>query len=903
MKKNRILILACCLALCGAAADLRAQRATDKLGRGLVATVAQSGRGNFVSWRVLGEEYYDVTYNLYADGALIAEGLSASNYVHAEGTAETRYAVAPVVRGKAGKPCAPVTRFAESSYYSLTKQHTGFLRVPGAEMRGRAGEDLTEKYEFNDAVLADVDGDGMPEIIAKRLYAGTPGVADAANVSAYNRIEVYSVRGERLWYIDIGPNMQSGPDEQFDAVAFDWDGDGKAEVLMRGADNMVVHHPDGTTTEVGDMSYDIRKINNTQYSMPDNEYLLYMEGATGKLYKIGKNGKKWMPYPCRRLEPGETDLAAAWGDRTGHRASKHYFGAPYLDGRHPSVFIGRGCYTRHKFYAFDVDPATHKLKERWNWSCGARGPWFGQGYHNFGVADVDMDGRDEIVFGSMIIDDNGKGLSTTGLGHGDAQHCADFDPYRFGLEIFACNETFPSMNYRNAATSELYYRLRGSGDDGRALAGKFYKDYPGCQGASSQSGVISLTADEELPDVAKWTLNFRIYWDGDLCEEVLDSPGKARQPKIDKPGAGRIFLGNGAMNNGSKNNPCATGDLFGDWREELLVRDGKDLLIYTTNYPTKFRIPTLWHDHQYRQGMVWETIGYNQPPHLSCFLGEQEGITEVPPPLITRGRTLIADGGVISSAHNGRQVLVFDNADMAVSVKPGAEPWVVIFDVPSWVQGTAPSDCVEKDVPVVYDYYTCRVTGGGFRGATRVVKQGEGVLALPDVEMTHSGDTDVWNGTLVFNGTMKRSALWLNRHTSLRSSGVFRSIRADYNAGIYPGGDGRIGTLTADSMTLGFGSRVVFDLKKNFTADRINAKKLVIETKSWKYGPKYSAPVFEFRGEGLKPGRYAIGKAAAVEGKLSDVVIEGVGPRMRARLALKNGTLYLHLRAAEKFSK
>ena len=119
---------------------------------------------------------------------------------------------------------------------------------------------------------------------------------------------------------------------------------------------------------------------------------------------------------------------------------------------------------------------------------------------------------------------------------------------------------------------------------------------------------------QAVADVAGWDLNFRIYWDGDLCSEVLNSPGTERQPKIDKPGVGRIFLGNGAMNNWSKNNACATGDLFGDWREELLVRDGKDLLVYTTNYPTEFRIPTLWHDHQYRQGMVWETIGYNQLP-------------------------------------------------------------------------------------------------------------------------------------------------------------------------------------------------------------------------------------------------------------------------------------------------
>lgn len=896
MKANRILLSALCLALWTGGAGLHAQRVMDKLDRGLVATIAQSGSGNFVSWRVLGEEYYDVTYNLYADDELIAKGLSVSNYVHDGGTAETRYSVAPVAGGKEGDRCAPVTRFKEYLSGQPNGKTVGYFRIPGAAVTGRGtNDDLSGSYEFNDAVLADVDGDGMPEIIAKRLYTGSPGVADPANTTAFNRIEAYDIKGKRLWSIDIGPNMQSGPDEQFDAVAFDWDGDGKAEVLMRGADNMIIHHPDGTDTQIGNnMSYDIRTKNNTQYSMPDNEYLLYLEGATAKPYAIGENGEKWMPYPCKQLEPGETSWQDAWGDNTGHRATKHYFGAPYLDGRHPSIFVGRGCYTRHKFYAFDVDPATHKLKERWNWACKVSGPWYGQGYHNFAVADVDLDGRDEIVFGSMVIDDNGLGLSTTGLGHGDAQHCGDLDPYRYGLEQFACNETSPAMNYRNATTSEFYYRMQSTSDDGRALAGNFYNTYPGSQGQSSQSGVISLTADKEISGASGWDLNFRIYWDGDLCDEVLNSPGTARQPKIDKLGTGRIFLGNGNMNNDSKNNPCATGDLFGDWREELIVREGKDMLVYTTNYPTSFRIPTLWHDHQYRQGMVWETVGYNQPPHLSYFLGELEGITVAPPPLTTTGRTLVASGGSITAAHDGQQVLVCGDGDMTVSVASGAKPGVAVFNVSSWVQGTAQSDCTEKDVPLNIQSYTCTVTGAGFSGGTRLVKQGEGTLVLPAVEMTHTGHTDVWNGMLVFDGTMRQSPLWLNRHTTLNSSGTFASIKADYDATISPGGEGQTGTLTADTLRLGFGSRVEFDLGDGFTADRVVTKRMEIEKKTWNYGPKYLAPVFEFKSDDLKPGRYEIGAADDIEGDLFDIIVEGTGTDKSVRLVREeDGKIYL----------
>ena len=200
-------------------------------------------------------------------------------------------------------------------------------------------------------------------------------------------------------------------------------------------------------------------------------------------------------------------------------------------------------------------------------------------------------------------------------------------------------------------------------------------------------------------------------------------------------------------------------------------------------------------------------------------------------------------------------MLVFDNADTEVTVEAGAEPWVAVFNTPSWVQGTARSECTTMETPINYTYYTCTVKGGGFGGATRLVKQGEGTLVLPDVEMKHSGHTDVWNGTLVFNGTMKNSPLWLNRHTKLVSAGTFRSIRADYNATVWPAGDGTVGVLTTDTLRLGFGSRVVFDLAEGGVSDRIDTKSVSIETKSWTYGPQYLAPVFEFKVKDIQIGR------------------------------------------------
>ncbi|MBR0201172.1 MAG: autotransporter-associated beta strand repeat-containing protein [Bacteroidaceae bacterium] len=893
---KKLFILMCCLMTC--LASVRAQRFMDRMDRGLVATVAMSGSGNFVSWRILGEEYYDVTYNLYANGKLVGSNLRVSSYVHSGGNAATKYQVAPVVRGVEGEKCAEVTRWSGIS--NLTNgvsdnPHTGYIDINCQPAIDRNGQTATSQYEFNDCVAADVDGDGQVELVCKRNYTG--GVNDANNKTRFHRIEIIKLNGTRLWWIDLGPNMMAGPDEQWDAVAFDWDMDGKAEVLLRGADNMYIHTSTGHDIKVGNMNYYAAR---TQYTCEGNEYLLYLNGETGEPYDWDSSKDTYTPpaYPLKRYESGESDLGV-WGNAGdgGHRSTKHYFGAPYLDGRKPSIFLGRGCYTRHKFVALDVNPETHALTQRWYWSNnqGWGSPWYGNGYHNFGIQDVDMDGRDEIVFGSMVIDDNGKGLSTTGLGHGDAQHCSDLDPYRWGLEFFACNEDEPAMNYRNATTSQFYYRMKSTGDDGRALAGNFTNKYPGSVGQSSQTGVLSLTADRVITGQSGYALNFRIYWDGDLCSEILDSPGTAKAAKIEKLDVGRIFNSEGHLNNDSKNNACLTGDILGDWREELLVANGTGMRLYTTSRPTTFRIPSLWHDHGYRQGMVWETIGYNQPPHPSFFLGELEGITAAPPSLTTTGRELIAKGGTIGKNLDGKQVLVYENADNTVTITDGAEPWVVIFNVPAWVQGNNPSEVSTTTAPT-FTYYKCTASGGGFAGATRLVKQGEGELILPAVAMNHSGNTDVWNGTLTFDGTLLNSPLWLNRHTSLNSKGTFRSIKADYNSTIRPAGEGVIGVLTADTLKLGFGSRVVFDLTSDITADRIVTKALTIEIKNWAYGPKYLSPVFEFNiGNQAVPtnGRYLLGSVEKLTGSLSNIIIEGLGTSKKATLSLDDGNLYL----------
>lgn len=861
-----------------------AQRFTDKLDRGLVAV--KTTKGVYCSWRIQADEYYDVKYNLYRDGTKVnAEPLDVSNFTDTSGSESSQYTVKAVLNGVEQQASKAATVF-KSNYKEIKIKHDSSLKAT---------------YEPNDACCADVDGDGEVEILMKfnnkeegeQLYPKNGPTINGVATKEYSMLACLKQDGTVLWWVNCGPNMGDFQNNEQNIVGYDWDMDGKAEVVMRLEEGSTVHMADGTTYTIGANGKNGSSWTNYRepkasgsvewFTHYGKEFLWYCEGATGKPYQC-------IEFPLKRLEDGETDLKAAWGDGYGHRSSKYFFGAPYLDGKHPSIFLGRGIYTRHKFIAYDVDPKTHDLKVRWKWTNNQPGsPWYGQGYHNYIVADVDWDGRDEIVWGSMVIDDNGKGLSTTGLGHGDAQHIGDFNPYIHGQEMFACNEDNPSNNYRDATTSKIYYRKTDTNDDGRCLAGNFYNDFPGAVGHSAHDTPISTVTNEHVnTNTNGLSMNFRIYWDGDLLEECFNNT------EVTKPGVGTIatFLG-AYSNNSTKATPCYQGDIFGDWREEVIERTAdNNIRIYTTNEPTKWRNYSLWYDHQYRNGMVWQPCGYNQPPHASYFLGELEGITIAPPPLTTTGREEV--GSSISKALDGKHALLATTGDATVSVAEGVSPAIFTDNAPSWVQGTAASECRTKDTEIKYTYYTHTLTGSAFTGGMRLVKQGDGTLVLPNVKQTYTGKTDVWAGTLQFDGTMESSPVWLNRFAELNSNGGnFKGgIKADYGSVIRPGGKENIGTLTTSSLDLGFGARVVFDAKDG-NVDKLVAAKMSIEKKYWKNGPQYNTPVFEFA-TAPAPGTYTLAEVGELTGKLSDIVVEGLDGH-KFSLEYTDGKIVLNL--------
>ena len=925
-----IAIITACSLLTVTNAD--AQRKTDALDRGLVAVTQSSGV--FLSWRVQADEYYGVKYNLYRNGSLVAQNLTVSNYTDTGGSSSDKYTVAAVKNCTVGSQCTSVTPWAQQ-----------YLEIPVSNVQARSGVTVWKQrdpstamanYTINDISLGDVDGDGKVDFIVKRKnQTDQDELFPTTNYQMFCQIECYasSIDYGRLWWIDCGPNICYGADEQWDAVAFDWNEDGACEVLYRGGANTIIHHADGTTETIGSTSENIRSgithTANMTFTNAGEEWLMYINGKTGYTYDV-------ISYPLPRGN------ASDWGDSYGHRSSKYFMGAPYLDGVNPYIFLGRGIYTKTDACTYRVNKSTNKLYKVGNtWHSYTNAGWYGQGNHNFSIADVDEDGSDEIIYGSMVLDFHTgdtslHGCSSTSLGHGDASHTGDLDPFRPWLETFACNEDNPSNNFRNAATCQIYARTIGSADDGRCMAGNFTNEYPGGIGASTGSGIVPLSYVQSNPTSPTYissmsnnwnaqtpypmALNWRIYWDGDLLSETINGPGSSEgYLYVDKLGSRIYDTGHGnyetACINGTKKNPCATGDILGDWREEIVMRsaDNRYIRVYTTVTPTSYRMPSLWYDHQYRQAMVWQTEGYNQPPHPSFFVGELEGLTQAPPPLTWTNRTGIGNGGTISTSYNNNDVLVWpdgNGSEYSVAIASGAKPSTVYLNSRTTIEG---GDLVNY-TETKHTWDRIRLTGYGLSGSTNVCKQGSSAAHLPYVTHSHTGNTDVWQGALICYGSISNSPVWANRFTELflgcalsGSTSSYKSIEMEYGSALYICDHSKstpyttnngYGHMNVGTMTLKEGSRVVFDINgtSNASGDKLGITTLNIRKQSWQYGPQYLAPVFQFNSSSaLAPGKYELGTVGSVaSGSLSNIIIEAnVASGSTASLSLESGVLYL----------
>ncbi len=416
-------------------------------------------------------------------------------------------------------------------------------------------------------------------------------------------VDAYKLNGTRLWRIDLGRNIRAGAHyTQFQV--YDYDGDGQAEVAMKTADATV----DGTGKVIGNASADHR--NSSGYILSGPEYLTMFNGRTGAAMST-------VDYVPAR------GTVANWGDSYGNRVDRFLAATAYLDGSRPSLIEARGYYTRSVISAWDFRNGT--LTRRWTFDSNSSTngkAWEGQGNHNLSVADVDDDGRDEIVYGAMAVDDNGYGLWNTGMGHGDAMHVGDLIPSRPGLEEFKVDEdaSKPGSWMADARTGQILWRTDSGGDNGRGVSGDIYAGSAGAESWSARDGSLRNTSGAAIGRKPS-SINFLVWWDGDAVRELLDDT------HIDKYGTSgdtRLLTGSGvASNNGTKATPALSADILGDWREEVVWRTSNSsaLRIYSTTDATSISLPSLMQDPQYRVAVAWQNTAYNQPPHPSYFIG------------------------------------------------------------------------------------------------------------------------------------------------------------------------------------------------------------------------------------------------------------------------------------------
>ncbi len=614
----------------------------ERLDRGVVAI--RDHQKVIVSWRLLKTDDPNQTFDVYRNG----QKLSASK------TGGTFYVDESPLSGDV---VYEVWGGSKNGSYTLKADASeGYIPIPIEKPAdGVTPSGQPYFYIANDASVGDVDGDGQYEIILKWDPSNAHDNAHDG-FTGPTLFDCYRLDGKRLWRIDMGRNIRSGA-HYVPFMVYDFDGDGKAELMVRTSDGTT----DGLGNVIGDATADYRhgvmeaqarqaegqmspqeerpfnrreewaRYNNGKRPMTGriltgNEYITVFDGLTGRALDT-------KPYIPERGNLND------WGDEYANRSDRFLAGVAYLDGIHASGIFCRGYYTRSVIAAWDWDG--HELKTHWvfdtndpEWTNYA-----GQGNHNLRVADVDGDGCDEITYGSMAIDHDGRGLYNTGMGHGDALHLMAFDPSSDRLQVWDCHENRrDGSDFRDAATGKVIFQIPSTSDVGRCMAADIDPTNPGLEMWSSDSHgirnikgeVVYSTQDPSDPQHQRHlrlngqplSVNFGIWWDGDLLRELLDHETVSKYD-WENHQIMTVQRFDGQFNNGTKSNPCLSADILGDWREEVLIRnrESTELRLYVSTIPTNHRIPCLMEDIPYRLSVASENTGYNQPPEPGFYLG------------------------------------------------------------------------------------------------------------------------------------------------------------------------------------------------------------------------------------------------------------------------------------------
>ena len=577
----------------------------EQLDRGLIA-VAQ-GAGVYVGWRLLGHEWDDaqagrLSFQLLRNGQPVATVTNSTNYVDASGNWSARYQVRALHGEQVLSTSAEVATWGEN-YVRIP------LSPPPAGTTPAKCQNANQRYTYsaNDGSVADLDGAGQYEVVLKWDPSNAQDNSKAG-CTGNVFLDAYKLDGKRLWRIDLGRNIRAGAHyTQF--VVYDFDGDGKAEMAVKTAPGS--RDGTGALLKLGPAASDNDGAdyrNNTGYVLSGPEYLTVFAGNNGaELDTVG-------------FDVARGDVAS-WGDDYGNRVDRFTASAAFLDDSGLASFVmARGYYTRATLTAWNFRGG--KISRLWRFDSNAtprdaRGrPYTGQGAHWFSVANVDGDSGQEILYGAMAIDHDGRGLCSTGFGHGDALHVGDLVPDRPGIEAFMPNEDgkHPSWHLRDARTCEILSQGPTNGQDtGRAVAADVSLASPGAElWAGSTNGLVN-TRGARVGNAPAST-NFVMWWDADDARELQDANNITKY-------AGGVLqrCDSCAGNNGTKNTPTLTADILGDWREEVIWREANNtgLRIYTTTLVTQRKLYTLMHDAQYRMQVSGQNAAYNQPPHPS----------------------------------------------------------------------------------------------------------------------------------------------------------------------------------------------------------------------------------------------------------------------------------------------
>ncbi len=603
----------------------------ERLDRGLVAVPAQGG-GVLVSWRLLATDPARTAFDVFRNGRKVNPRpvSTSTNFVDRSGATGAVYSVRASGRAR-GRAEAAVPVWSQ-----------GYLTVPLQQPAGGTTPDgVAYTYTANDASVGDLDGDGRYEIVLK--WDPTNSRDNAfPGYSGPVLIDAYTLSGQRLWRIDLGRNIRAGAHyTQF--LVHDFDGDGRAEMAVRTSDGTV----DGQGKVIGDPRADWRgkegeipqrdrtgavtRSDGTMVAprigriLSGPEYLTVFDGRTGRALASA-------PYAPQRhpatSSPTPEQLTELWGDGYANRSDRFLGGVAYLDGQRPSIVMGRGYYGRSTIAAWDY--RNGRLTPRWFFDSNQAPEGFGgQGNHQFSVADVDADGRHEIVYGSMVVDDDGQPLWTAKLHHGDAMHVSDLDPTRPGLERWGVHES-PSRNggvgaaMLDARTGAVLWSTQAPNDTGRGVAMDIDPRHPGAEAWGSNSDNLYDARGRVIGSQRPRQMNFAVWWDGDLLRELLDRNQVSKWNWTTGEVTPLLTAVGATTNNGTKSNPALAADILGDWREEVIFRaeDNKALRVYATPYLTEHRMVTLMHDPQYRAQVAGQQMAYNQPSWPGFFIGE-----------------------------------------------------------------------------------------------------------------------------------------------------------------------------------------------------------------------------------------------------------------------------------------